>query len=33
LEVLALLIGDYEAKQYPIRQLTAIEALKAEMEE
>ncbi len=33
LEVLALLIGDYESKHYPMRQLSAIEALKAEMEE
>ena len=33
LEVLALLMGDYETKHYPVRQLSAIEALKAEMEE
>jgi len=33
LEVLALLIADYEARHYPIRQLSPIEALKAEMEE
>ncbi|WP_439584628.1 helix-turn-helix domain-containing protein [Dyadobacter bucti] len=33
LELLALLIGDYESKHYQIRQLSPIEALKAEMEE
>lgn len=33
LEILALLIADYEARQYPIRKLSPIEALKAEMEE
>ncbi|MEO6686570.1 MAG: helix-turn-helix domain-containing protein [Dyadobacter sp.] len=33
LEILALLIADYEARNYPIRQLSPIEALKAEMEE
>ncbi|QRR04342.1 helix-turn-helix domain-containing protein [Dyadobacter sandarakinus] len=33
LEILALLISDYERKHYPIRQLSPIEALKVEMEE
>jgi HTH-type transcriptional regulator/antitoxin HigA len=33
LEVLALLIADYESRQYPIRQLSPIEALKVEMYE
>lgn len=33
LEILALLIADYEKQRYPIRQLSPIEALKAEMEE
>ena len=33
LEILALLIADYEARQYSVRQLSPIEALRAEMEE
>ena len=31
LEVLALLIADYESRKYPVKQLSPIEALKAEM--
>lgn len=33
LEILSLLVADFERKQYPMRKLTPIEALKVEMEE